>query len=125
MDFETKTKSCVGVPIYVAAADAKENDRHVVVKEDDLDLRYEKQLKKKSLALDNTKHEVDTIDALPMKTLDGQVCYRTMSNGSNQSKNVPFEDEFVGENEDVGRDNGVVKLTKAEKRAKLRRLMTH
>ncbi|KAK1438190.1 hypothetical protein QVD17_03995 [Tagetes erecta] len=113
MDFETKLK-----------ADAKENDRHVAVKEDDLDLRYEKQLKKKSLALDNAKHEVDAIDALPMKTLDGQVCY-TMSNGSNQSKNAPFEDEFMGENEDVGRDNGVVMLTKAEKRAKLRRLMTH
>ncbi|KAK1440112.1 hypothetical protein QVD17_05937 [Tagetes erecta] len=103
-------------------ADAKENDRHAAVKEDDLELRYEKQLKKKLLAPDNTKHEVDAVDALPVKTLDGQVYYRTVSNGSDQSKNAPFEDKFLGENEDVGRDNGVVKLTKAEKRAKLKKL---
>ncbi|KAI3675652.1 hypothetical protein L1987_85244 [Smallanthus sonchifolius] len=101
-------------------ADAKENDRSVDVKEDALEFQYEKRLRKKSLATDNIQqHEVDAVDALPVKTLDGQVYYRTVSN---QNKNTPIEDETVGENEDVGRDNGVVKLTKAEKRVKQKKL---
>ncbi|KAM0063566.1 putative nucleolar complex-associated protein [Helianthus debilis subsp. tardiflorus] len=99
-------------------ADAKENDRSVNVKEDDLEFRYEKQLRKKSLTTDNVQHEVDLVDALPVKTLEGEVYYRKVSTGSNQSKNANVEDE----NEDVGRDNGVVKLTKAEKRAKQKKL---
>ncbi|KAI3810088.1 hypothetical protein L1987_19696 [Smallanthus sonchifolius] len=101
-------------------ADAKEKDRSVDVKEDALEFQYEKRLRKKSLATDNIQqHEVDAVDVLPVKTLDGQVYYRTVSN---QTKNTPIEDETVGENEDVGRDNGVVKLTKAEKRAKQKKL---
>ena len=36
-----------------------------------------------------------------------------------QSKFADNEDEAMGENEDLGRDNGIVKLTKAEKRAKI------
>ncbi|KAK9056872.1 hypothetical protein SSX86_024236 [Deinandra increscens subsp. villosa] len=103
-------------------ADAKQNDRSADVKEDALESRYEKLLRKKSLATENVQHEVDAVDALPVKTLDGQVYYRSVSKGSNQSKNAHIEDETVGENEDVGRDNGVVKLTKAEKRVKQKKL---
>ncbi|KAI7750291.1 hypothetical protein M8C21_021142 [Ambrosia artemisiifolia] len=108
--------------LHVNLADAKENGRPVDVKEDDLEFRYEKLMRKKSLAIDNVQHEVDPVDALPVKTLDGQVYYKTVSTGSSQSKNAHIDDETVGENEDVGRDNGVVKLTKAEKRAKQKKM---
>lgn len=46
------------------------------VKEDALESLYEKRSRKKSLATDNTQLEVDPVDALPVKTLDGEVYYR-------------------------------------------------
>ncbi|KAL8205655.1 hypothetical protein R6Q57_009206 [Mikania cordata] len=94
-------------------ADAKENNRSIDMKEDALEFQYEKRLRKKSLFTDTTTHEVDAVHALPVKTLDGKVYYKTVS--------APIEDEIVGENEDVGRNYGVVKLTKAEKRAKMKK----
>lgn len=45
-----------------------------------------------------------------------------VSKGSNKLANAQNEDETVGENDDIARVNGFVKLTKAEKRAKLKKL---
>lgn len=49
------------------------------VKEDDLEALYEKQLKKKALQKEKEPRgiQLDPVDALPVKTLDGQLYYRT------------------------------------------------
>lgn len=123
LDFVNRNKEYAG---FVSKLDTQSITRHVNrvadVKEDALESLYEKRLRKKSLATDNIQLEVDPVDALPVKTLDGQVYYRTVPKAPNKFQNARDEDETVGENEDVGRDNGVVKLTKAEKRAKIKKL---
>lgn len=58
-------------------------ERHVTrvadVKEDDLESLYEKRIRKRSLDKEAEEHglEVDPVDALPVKTLDGKLYYRT------------------------------------------------
>lgn len=49
------------------------------MKEDALEALYEKRLKKKQLQKEQEvdKLEVDAVDALPVKTLDGKLLYRT------------------------------------------------
>lgn len=49
------------------------------MKEDELESLYERRLKKKSLDKETEKQglEVDPVDALPVKTLDGKLYYRT------------------------------------------------
>lgn len=57
--------------------------RHVTrvadVKEDALEALYEKRLKKKTLQKEKVESglQVDPVDALPVKTLDGKLYYRT------------------------------------------------
>ncbi|KAI3510069.1 hypothetical protein L1887_25596 [Cichorium endivia] len=123
LDFVNKNQEYAG---FVSKLDTQSITRHINrvadVKEDALESLYEKRSRKKSLATENIQHEVDPVDALPVKTLDGQVYYRTVSKGPNKLANAQNEDETVGENDDIARDNGVVKLTKAEKRAKLKKL---
>ncbi|CAI9772826.1 unnamed protein product [Fraxinus pennsylvanica] len=65
---------------------------------------YEKRLRKKQTnkEIEENAIEVDPVDALPVKTLDGKLYYRT--------------------GDATGQDLSVVKLTKAEKRAKLKKL---
>lgn len=47
-------------------------------KEDDLEALYEKRLRKKTLENEEKKGiEVDRVDALPVKTLDGKLYYKT------------------------------------------------
>ena len=48
------------------------------MKEDALEALYEKRLKKKQLQneQEESKLEVDPVDALPVKTLDGELVYR-------------------------------------------------
>ncbi|PWA40214.1 Armadillo-like helical [Artemisia annua] len=87
------------------------------VKEDAMESLYVKRARKKSLAADNdniVEHEV-VVDSLPV-IIVGKRQFRTVKT----SKFAKNEDE-MGENEDVGRDNGIVKLTKAEKRAKIKK----
>lgn len=63
-------------------------ERHVTrvadVKEDELESLYERRLKKKSLDKETEKQglEVDPVDALPVKTLDGKLYYRTGTESS-------------------------------------------
>ncbi|XP_012464130.1 nucleolar complex-associated protein 3 [Gossypium raimondii] len=81
------------------------------VNEDALEALYEKRRRKTLEQKENEKSvvQVDPVDALPVKSLDGEVYYRTFSQTAE-----------VTENEgDV--DKSVVKLTKAERRAKLKK----
>ncbi|KAH1032314.1 hypothetical protein J1N35_044488 [Gossypium stocksii] len=81
------------------------------VNEDALEALYEKRRRKTLELKENEKGvvQVDPVDALPVKSLDGEVYYRTFSQTAE-----------VTENEgDV--DKSVVKLTKAERRAKLKK----
>ena len=58
-------------------------ERHVTrvadVKEDALESLYERRLSQKSLETEKEENglEVDRVDALPVKTLDGKLFYRT------------------------------------------------
>lgn len=90
------------------------------VKEDALEALYEKRLKKKALQTDKEESglRVDPVDALPVKTLDGKLYYRTLPKTSTLSANV---EETAEDNKDDSVEKGIVKLTKAEKRAKLKK----
>ncbi|XP_031373761.1 nucleolar complex protein 3 homolog [Punica granatum] len=92
------------------------------VKEDDLEALYEKKRKKEAAMQQKEKGkadvQVDPVDALPVKTLDGKLYYRTLLQVASD------EAENAG-NEDGGSEAGkgsVGKLTKAERRAKLKKL---
>ncbi|PWA67388.1 binding protein [Artemisia annua] len=122
LDFVKSNRDYAG---FVSNLDTQSITRHINrvadVKEDALETLYEKRARKRSLADDNdntVKHEVDRGYALPVKTLDGEVYFKTEKATSKFANN---EEETMGENEDVGRDNGIVKLTKAEKRAKIKK----
>ncbi|KAL9296725.1 hypothetical protein ACSQ67_022621 [Phaseolus vulgaris] len=75
------------------------------------------------------QYKVDRADALPIKTLDGKLHYRTgiecsryslcIASTKTVSENDPSEE---GTAEDVNADEGMVKLTKSEKRAKLKKM---
>ncbi|XVF79546.1 hypothetical protein PTKIN_Ptkin14bG0231800 [Pterospermum kingtungense] len=80
--------------------------------EDALEALYEKRRRKALEQKENEKIvvQVDPVDALPVKTLDGEVYYRTFS-----------QTEEVAEDEEGNEDKSMVKLTKAERRAKLKK----
>ncbi|XP_056173997.1 nucleolar complex-associated protein 3 [Syzygium oleosum] len=114
---------------FVSRLDTRSITKHVTrvadLKEDALEALYEKRLKKKKALQKEEEEEeeeeqpgipVGHVDALPVKTLDGQLYYRTLLNASKQS-------EGAGEGEGATQetDKGLVKLTKAEKRAKLKK----
>ncbi|KAI9161375.1 hypothetical protein LWI28_016783 [Acer negundo] len=110
---------------FVSRLDTQSITKHVTrvadVNEDALEAIYEKRLKKKSaLQKENeekNKVHVDPVDALPVKTLDGKLYYRTVAKTSKgEDGNEAGEDEKDG---DV--DKSLVKFTKAEKRAKVKK----
>ncbi|PNY07998.1 nucleolar complex protein 3 [Trifolium pratense] len=88
-------------------------------KEDALEKLYEQRRQKTALKKEKeeTGLQVDRVDALPVKTLDGKVYYRTATKTA--PVNAPTEEET---GEDGNEDMGLVKLTKAEKRAKLKKI---
>ncbi|KAK3042631.1 hypothetical protein RJ639_000883 [Escallonia herrerae] len=110
---------------FVSTLDTNSITRHVTrvadVKEDALESLYEKRFRKKSLDKEKEENglEIDPVDALPVKTLDGKLYYRTVPKELKKSAN---EDEVTGDSEDDRADKSMVKLTKAEKRAKLKKL---
>ncbi|KAL6975073.1 hypothetical protein U1Q18_023868 [Sarracenia purpurea var. burkii] len=113
---------------FVSTLDTQSITRHVNrvadVKEDALESLYEKRLKKKSLEKEKEENvlEVDRVDALPVKTLDGKLYYRTVPKVSQESENATSGDLDIGDHEADGVDKSLVKLTKVEKRAKLKRM---
>ncbi|XP_050107043.1 nucleolar complex-associated protein 3-like isoform X1 [Malus sylvestris] len=119
-DFVDKNKEYAG---FLSTLDTQSITKHVTrvadVKEDALEAFYEKRLKRKSLQKEkeeDTELQVDRVDALPVKTLDGQLYYRTAAKTPKLSENDPNEEETSGT-----ADKGIVKLTKAERRAKLKK----
>lgn len=110
---------------FVSRLDTHSITKHVTrvadLKEDALEALYEKRLKKKkALQKDEEEEEeqpeirVGHVDTLPVKTLDGQLYYRTLLNASKPS-------EGEGEEHTNETDKGLVKLTKVERRAKLKK----
>ncbi|KAI3982944.1 hypothetical protein MKX01_010427 [Papaver californicum] len=93
-------------------------------KEDDIEDRYERAHKQRMLEkqTEENKLEVDRVDALPYKDLDGKLVYRTVSKEAKRPANATKEDEegSADDNEDGG-NISVVKLTKPEKRAKVKK----
>ncbi|KAF8369519.1 hypothetical protein HHK36_032463 [Tetracentron sinense] len=111
---------------FVNTLDTQSITRHVSRRADqkanDLEYLYEQRIKKKSLekSTEENKLEVDPVDALPVKTLDGKIYYRTVPKESRTS-DAPKEDESVKDNEDDDADKSTVKLTKSERRTKLKK----
>ncbi|MQM01362.1 hypothetical protein Taro_034113 [Colocasia esculenta] len=111
---------------FLNRLDTKSIDRHVIriadQKEDDLEKLYEKRNRKLSLqkAVDENHLEIDPVDALPVKTLDGQLYYRTVK--ESKSVNIPEEEENATVNKDDTEEKGIVRLTKAERRHKLKKI---
>ncbi|KAL0353403.1 UNVERIFIED_CONTAM: Nucleolar complex protein 3 [Sesamum angustifolium] len=106
---------------FVSKLDTHSITKHVTrvadANEEALESLYEKRLRKK---LENKEKEqialeVDPVDALPVKTLDGQLYYRRVTK-------EPKAEEESKEGESISKDPGLVKLTKAEKRAKHKKL---
>ncbi|XP_059661855.1 nucleolar complex-associated protein 3 [Cornus florida] len=108
---------------FVSKLDTQSITKHVKrvadVKEDALESLYEKRSRKKSVEKEREDKglEVDPVDALPVKTLDGKLYYRTVSK---TSKIAPSESENEADGDNG--DKSVVKLTKAEKWAKLKKM---
>lgn len=112
-----------GYASLLSTLDTQSITKHVTrvadAKDDALEKLYEKRLQKNALKKEKeeTGLQVDRVDALPIKTLDGKVYYRTAT--KTVTENDPSEE---GAGEDVDVDKGLVKLTKAEKRAKLKKM---
>ncbi|KAF7145897.1 hypothetical protein RHSIM_Rhsim04G0123500 [Rhododendron simsii] len=111
---------------FVSNLDTHSITRHVSrvadVKEDALEALYERRSRKNSFEKEKEEKglEVDRVDALPVKTLDGKLYYKTVPKTSQKSENAT-NGEDIGDNEADGADKSFFKLTKAEKRAKLKR----
>ncbi|XP_065864961.1 nucleolar complex-associated protein 3 [Euphorbia lathyris] len=106
----------------VSRLDTESLTRHVTraadLEGEELEAAYEKRLRKKSQQKQEEEKkqlEVDRVDALPIKTLDGKLHFRTVSK---KSENGEVGDD---EKDDEVVDNGLVKLTKAERRDKLKK----
>ncbi|KAL6272442.1 hypothetical protein ACE6H2_023134 [Prunus campanulata] len=118
-DFVDQNREFAG---FLTTLDTQSITKHVTrvadVKEDALEALYEKRLKRKSLQKEKEDPGIqfDRVDALPVKTLDGQLYYRTATKASKASENDPTEEEASG-----AADKSIVKLTKAERRAKLKK----
>ncbi|CAL0303697.1 unnamed protein product [Lupinus luteus] len=112
-----------GYASLLSTLDTQSITKHVTrvadAKEDTLEKLYEERSRKSALKKENeeTGIQVDRVDALPIKTLDGKLYYRTAK--KTEPENGPTEDEAE---EDSNADKGLIKLTKAERRAKLKKL---
>ncbi|KAH7654454.1 nucleolar complex protein 3 [Dioscorea alata] len=107
---------------FLTNLDTKAIDKHVVRvadhEEDELEALYEQRNLKKALRKANEEVaglQVDRVDALPIKTLDGELRYRTAKESVPES--IPHEKES-GKDDD---NKGVTKLTKAERRQLLKK----
>ncbi|PHT50683.1 hypothetical protein CQW23_10430 [Capsicum baccatum] len=124
MQFVSENQEYTG---FLSNLDTKTINKQVTrvadVKEDELESLYERRLKKQSLVKETEKQglEVDPVDALPVKTLDGKLHYRTVPKATQKSENND-KDEDNTNNKDAGTDASVVKRTKAEKRAQLKKM---
>ncbi|KAF5728194.1 Nucleolar complex protein 3 isoform 1 [Tripterygium wilfordii] len=109
---------------FVSRLDTKSITKHVTrvadVKEDALEALYEKRVKRKALQKEQeeSRVQVDPVDALPVKTSDGQLYYRTFSRTSEDGQN---EDEAGIDRNSIDVDKSILRLTKTERREKLKK----
>uniref|UniRef100_A0A7N0UTD6 Nucleolar complex protein 3 homolog n=1 Tax=Kalanchoe fedtschenkoi TaxID=63787 RepID=A0A7N0UTD6_KALFE len=120
LDFVRKNKDYAG---FVSALDTKSITRHVSrvadMKEDELEALYEKRRMKKSMADNNNEKsgvQVDPSNALPIKNFDGTLQYITVDRTVKQEEAETVDSEKNGD-----AIEGMVRLTKADKRAKLKK----
>ncbi|KAK1305034.1 hypothetical protein QJS10_CPB11g01552 [Acorus calamus] len=111
---------------FLSSLDTKSITRHVVriadQKEEDIEALYEERSRRASLKKQAAEDglQVDRVDALPVKTLDGKLYYKTALKVS-KSEDASKEYESATEDKDEGKDKSLVKLTKAERRQKLKK----
>lgn len=119
-DFVRENRGFAG---FLTKIDTKSIDRHVNraadAKEDELEARYER--RNRETAVSKAKEEdglqVDRVDALPIKTLDGELKFRTAKVSG--SVDLPGIKESTSEvNEE---SKSLVRLTKSERRQKLKK----
>ncbi|KAL1807103.1 hypothetical protein ACET3Z_030171 [Daucus carota] len=113
---------------FLSTLDTQSITRHVTrvadVKEDALESLYEQRLRKKTLLKEKDENllEVDPVDALPVKTPDGKIVFRTVPKVPKVAVGTATEGEATSDNEDNVADKSLVRLSKAEKRAKFKKL---
>ncbi|GAB2241695.1 hypothetical protein Droror1_Dr00018470 [Drosera rotundifolia] len=110
---------------FVSRLDTKAINKHVTrvaeIRDDDLEALHEKRLSKRQVEKESGKDVVvDPADALPVKTLDGQLCFRIGQKASSKDGNEEKGDEGDKDNQQDDKE-AVVKLTKAERRAKMKK----
>ncbi|KAL3643142.1 hypothetical protein CASFOL_013957 [Castilleja foliolosa] len=117
LDFVKENSEYAG---FVSNLDTQSITKHVSrvadAKEGTLETLYEKRLLKKleNKEKEQTAREVDPVDALPVKTLDGELYYRRVVKEPKEAV------EESKEGESISKD--LLRLTKAEKRAKFKKL---
>ncbi|KAF3784925.1 Nucleolar complex protein [Nymphaea thermarum] len=99
--------------------------RHVVrladdEKDDALELLYEKRRKVAIEPTEEDRHHVARVDALPIKTLEGKLCYRTAVEKTVESKNLVKDLDPKTGGSVVETETMKKKLTKAERRKQLK-----
>lgn len=110
---------------FLSRLDTNLIDRHVTrvadCKEDELEALYEKKKKKADLkkAKEEQGLQVDRVDALPIKTLEGELCYRTVVESRPDA--ALKGNDSTSEVKDNNVDKGLVRLTKAERRQKMKK----
>lgn len=112
---------------FVSSMDTQSINKHVNrvanAKGDSLEALYELRSKRKSQEKESDERglQVDRVDALPVKTLDGEVYYRKVPEKVKEYPNALNDGEIDDDDED-GLDKGTVRLTKAEKRARTKKI---
>ncbi|KAL5977039.1 hypothetical protein ACLOJK_021377 [Asimina triloba] len=116
-DFVCENRGYAG---FLSNLDTNSITRHVArvadVEEDALESLYEKRNKKLLLQKQQEEEhglQVDPVDVLPVKTLDGNLHYRT----AKEFDKIPKEDDAAADD----KDKFAVKLTKPERRKKLKK----
>ncbi|KAL9227072.1 hypothetical protein vseg_002809 [Gypsophila vaccaria] len=123
IEFVAQNKDYAGL---VSRLDTHSITKHVSrianVKDDDVEALYEKRSRKKILGEEEEKGlEVDRVNALPVKTADGQLVYRTVKKSAKRNEDTDKGGENDGDGEDDGGDDGVTRLNKAERREKMKK----
>lgn len=120
-DFVKENRDFAG---FLTKLDTKSIDRHVNrvadAKEDELEALYERRNRKNATSQpkEEVGLQVDRADALPIKTLDGELKYRT----GKESNSVELLDNKEPASELKDRDQNIVRLTKAERRQKSKKI---
>ncbi|KAJ3694073.1 hypothetical protein LUZ60_009553 [Juncus effusus] len=111
-----------GYAEWATKFDRRSIDRHVTrvadKNEDEIERLYEKRNKKAAFLQSQDDLQVDRVDALPIKTLDGKLQYRTAKKARTEEEKEESSGEENGEGEN---GKNVIKLTKAERRQKLKK----